>query len=72
MLLKKAEISKLITKTNKTGLALIPLELRENKYGIIKLTIGLAKLRKKAEKKQVLKERDIERQAQRDIATTRF
>lgn len=67
LLIQKKMITKLAERTNKTGYVLIPLELWVSKIGFIKLTIWLAKLRKKVEKKQVIKDRDIERQTQKEI-----
>lgn len=67
LLLKKRELNKLMFKTKRTGLVIIPLKVYINKRGLIKLTIGLGKLRKKVEKKQIIKERDVKRQAQKEI-----
>jgi SsrA-binding protein len=54
---------------DKSGNILIPLEVYIDKHGRIKLTIGLAKLMRKVEKKQILKEKDIKRQMDREIKT---
>ena len=67
LLLHKKQIQKLAERTNKTWLVLIPLKIYENRKSLIKIEIWLWKLRKKVEKKQILKERDIKRQAERDI-----
>ncbi|UFX82967.1 SsrA-binding protein SmpB [Candidatus Absconditicoccus praedator] len=67
LLMKKPQIARLYERTKKTGLVLIPLKVYENKRKLVKIEIGLAKLRKKVEKKQIIKERDIQRQASKDI-----
>lgn len=66
LLLTQREITRLVASTKKTGLTLIPLELFEASNRRIKIKIGLAKLRKKVEKKQILKERDIDSQMRRE------
>ena len=67
LLLKQREITRLVTSTKKSGLVIIPLQLFEAKNRRIKLTIWLAKLRKKVEKKQILKEKDVDKQMRREI-----
>ena len=46
---------------------LIPLELFEAKNRRIKMKIGLGKLRRKVEKKQILKEKDTDRMMRREM-----
>lgn len=67
LLLNQREITRLVASTKKTGLTIIPLELFEASNRRIKVKIGLAKLRKKVEKKQILKEKDIDKQMKREI-----
>lgn len=67
LLLNKKEITKIVWKTHKTGLSLIPLMVFETKTKFIKIQIGLWKLLKKIEKKQILKEKDIDRQMKKEI-----
>lgn len=67
LLLTKRQIIKLSERTNKTGLMLLPLQIYINKDRLIKLEIWLAKIRKKIDKKQIIKERDIYKEAKRDI-----
>jgi len=57
----------LIGKLKEKGLSLIPLEVY-SKGNLIKIQVALAHGRKVFEKKQVLKERDVARDAQREIA----
>lgn len=67
LLLQKKELAKIVSATVKTGNRIIPLELRETSRGVLKLKIAIAKLKKKVEKKSVLKERDQIRDADRQI-----
>jgi len=65
-LLKKAEIKRLIGKTKEKGLVLIPLRIYfKNHYA--KIEIALAKPKKKYEKKELIKERDIRRELRREF-----
>ena len=66
LLLSQKEITRLVTSTKKTGLTIIPLELFEASNRRIKIKIGLAKIRKKVEKKQILKEKDIDQQMRKE------
>jgi SsrA-binding protein len=66
LLLKKDEIKRLIGKTKERGLVLIPLRVYfKNRYA--KVEIALAKGRKKYEKRELIKERDIQRELRRDF-----
>lgn len=60
LLLTKKEISYLAGKI-KSGLTLIPLRIY-NKKRLLKLELGLAKGRKKVDKREVIKKREIERE----------
>jgi len=66
LLLKKSEIKSLIGKTKQKGLTLIPLTLY-TKRGLIKLSFGLAKGKKKVNKKELIKKREIEREIKREL-----
>ena len=46
---------------------LLALEVLVNKWGFIKIKLGIGKLKRKIEKKQVLKERAIKQQMDREI-----
>ncbi len=67
LLLKRKEIIKLGERTTKTGLTIIPLKFYEDIKKRLKMEIWLGKLRKKVEKKQIIKERDIQRESQKEI-----
>lgn len=67
LLLKKKDISYLVGKLKGKGLSLIPLEVY-SKGNLIKIQVALAHGRKTFEKKQVLKERDVRRDMDREIS----
>ncbi|RLG62575.1 SsrA-binding protein, partial [archaeon] len=67
LLLKKREIKRLIGKVQEKGLTLIPVSIYFNERGWAKLKIGVARGRRKHEKKEVLKQRDIEREVEREL-----
>lgn len=69
LLLNKKEINYLIGKVNERGFSLIPLKVYE-KNGRIKLEFGLAKGKKKFNKKEKIKKRDIERDVQRELSNS--
>lgn len=66
LLLKSAEIKSLIGRTQEKGLTLVPLKVY-TKNRRIKLEIGLGKSKKKADKREAIKKRDIEREIGRKI-----
>ncbi|MEK7124550.1 MAG: SsrA-binding protein SmpB [Patescibacteria group bacterium] len=68
LLLNKKEINYLFGKANEKGFSLIPLKVYD-KNGRIKLEFGLAKGKKKYDKKEKIKSRDIERQTQRELSS---
>lgn len=67
LLATKAELAKISAALDTSGNVLIPLKIFVNKRGLIKLTVGIAKLMKKIEKKQILKEKDIKKQMDREM-----
>lgn len=64
LLLKKEEIKYLIGKSKQKGLTIIPLRVYTKK-GKIKVEFAIVKGRKKADKRQVIKEREIKREIRR-------
>ena len=70
LLLHKSEIQKLIGKTKESGLTLIPLELYF-KDGKAKVELGLARGKKDYDKRQVLLERTMKREADRAMSSAR-
>ena len=65
LLLKAKERDKYLIMIRREGYTLVPLALYFNKNGIVKLNLGLAKGRKKHDKRDLNKQRDWERQKQR-------
>ncbi len=64
LLLKKSEIKYLIGKSQEKGLTLIPLKIY-TKRGKIKLEFGIGKVRKKIDKRELIKKREFEREKRR-------
>ncbi len=67
LLVNKKELAKISAALDVSGKVLLPLELFITKRGKIKLKIWIAKLMRKIEKKQILKEKDVKRQMDREI-----
>jgi len=65
--LHKKEIAKLVGKTHKTSLLLIPLQIYLTKTHRIKILLGVCKQHRKYQKKQILKEKDISRSMDKQI-----
>lgn len=72
LLVNKKELAKIAASTTKTGLTIVPLAVRENLNRLIKIKIGVGKLRRQVEKKQLLKERDSARLADKEIKNLRM
>jgi len=66
LLLKKSEIQYLIGKAKQKGLTLIPLRVY-TKNGKIKLEFGIAKGRRKFDKRELIRKREIERELKREL-----
>ncbi len=66
LLLKSPEITKLFGKLQGDGLTLIPLKAYD-KNGKIKILLGLGRGKKKHDKREIIKKRDISRDVQRDL-----
>lgn len=66
LLLKRAEISRLFGKSQERGLTIVPV-LVYTKQGKIKVEIALGKGKKQYEKKEKIKQRDIEREVSRTL-----
>ncbi len=68
LLLKKSEISSLIGKSKTQGLTLIPIKVYL-KRGFVKVEIGLGRGKKKHDKRETIKRKDIKRDVQRELRT---
>ena len=66
LLLKKAEIMQIVGLKTQQGLTLIPIKLYTSGHRI-KLEIGLGRGRKKADKRELIKKRDLDREIRRDL-----
>ena len=64
LLLTKKEINYLIGKQKERGLTIVPIKLY-NKGGKVKLEIGVARGKKKYDKREKIKKRDVERRLRR-------
>jgi SsrA-binding protein len=67
LLLTKNELKKLEAEL-KTGYTIVPLRVFENEKGLIKVEISLAKGKKQYDKRDSIKNKDIDRQTQRDMS----
>ena|SRR5690606_15646315 len=65
LLLHKRERDRLLGQVRREGNTLIPLSIYFNERGIAKLDLGLAKGKKKADKRESIKQRDWQRQKAR-------
>lgn len=64
LLLSKEEIKRFIGKISVGGLTIIPISAY-TKAGLVKVELGLARGKKKADKRESLKKREVERRIQR-------
>ena len=66
LLLHKKEIKKLLEKVSREGYSLVPVKayLKDNK---VKILLGIGKGKKNYDKRETIKERDLKREAQRNI-----
>ncbi|HVY67392.1 MAG TPA: SsrA-binding protein SmpB [Patescibacteria group bacterium] len=60
LLLTKTEISRLLGKDK--GLAIIPLAIFQGPRGLLKLSLGLGRVRKKTDKREYLKKREAQKE----------
>ena len=65
LLLHAREIARLIGAMNRQGMTVVPLKLYFNPRGIAKVELGLARGKKKYDKRETLKQRDWQKQKQR-------
>ncbi len=66
LLLTKRELKKLDRKVKSGGFTIIPLNIYLNENGLCKLTVALAKGRKKYDHRQVIKEKDQKKDMARE------
>lgn len=66
------EAAKMGMESKKPGFTLVPLSLYVNDRGIIKLQLALVKGKRKFEKRQVIKERDLKRELQQEMKQLQY
>ncbi len=67
LLIHKRELAKLTVRVEQKGLTLVPLGLHFNDRGVAKLTLGVVRGKKHADKRQDLKARDHQREVDREM-----
>jgi len=67
LLLTKRELKKLNIKVNERGFTIIPTLLFINEKGLAKLTIALAKGKHSYDKRETIKQKDIQREIDRNL-----
>jgi SsrA-binding protein len=67
LLLHKREIKRLMGKVQERGLTIVPLRMYFSPGGKVKVEIALARGRKKHDKREVIKRRELEREARRAL-----
>lgn len=66
MLLHRKEIDRIVGSISTRGMTLIPLKVYFNDRGWAKITLGLAKGKKAHDKRNTIRERDVQRDLQRE------
>ncbi|MBL7746286.1 MAG: SsrA-binding protein SmpB [Chitinophagaceae bacterium] len=67
LLLHKKEITKIAAKLKEKGYTLVPLRIFLNSKGLAKIEIGLAKGKKLHDKRESIKQKDVEREMKRFV-----
>ncbi len=67
LLLHRRELDKLAGDVSKKGITIVPLSIYLSGRNLVKVQLGIAKHKKVADKKKVLKERDIKRETAREL-----
>jgi SsrA-binding protein len=67
LLLQKRELKKLESKINEKGFTIIPLRIFFSEKGFAKLEIGLGKGKKLHDKRETIKQRDVQREIKRHL-----
>ncbi len=67
LLLHRKELTRIVGDISTKGVTIVPLKIYFNARNIAKVELGIAKHKKAASKKQLIKERDIERETKREI-----
>lgn len=67
LLMHRKELDKLESKLKEKGLTLVALKIYINKKNLLKVDVGLCKGKKDHDKRQALREKDLNREAQREL-----
>jgi SsrA-binding protein len=67
LLLHKREITRLTSKIEEKGFALLPLKLYFNSRGIAKVLLGLGRGKRKYDKREKIRRRDVQRDMEREL-----
>jgi len=70
LLMHKREVERLSGQIKREGVTLVPLEVYFNERGVAKLALGLARGKKKVDKRETIKQRDWQRDKQRIVRHT--
>ena len=65
LLLKKKELVKIKNKSSEKGVTIIPIKIFESERGFLKIEIALGQGKKSFDKRESIKERDVERNMRR-------
>lgn len=65
LLLKNAELKKMKTRGDEKGFAIVPLKIFESERGLLKIEIAIGQGKKSFDKREAIKERDVERSLRR-------
>jgi SsrA-binding protein len=68
LLLHRRQLNKLIGDVSRSGVTLIPLKMYFNDKQLIKVEIGICKHKKAHQRKEELRERDIQRETRRELS----
>ena len=71
LLLHKREITRLASKVKEKGLTLLPLKIYFNSRGIVKVTLGLGRGKRKYDKRDAIRKRDQRREMERETRRKR-
>ena len=66
LLMKAKEIKELLGKSKSAGLTLVPLKMY-NKRGLVKVELGLARPKKKGDKREAIRKREVKREIERTL-----
>lgn len=70
LLIHKRELLRLIASVAQKGITLLPLKLYFNEKGLVKVEIAICRHKKGHERKEEIKERDIQRETRRELKGT--